>query len=126
MPGGGDGARRSSVLAIDASLERSRMVVRVSGELDIDTVARFQAAVQRACEAGHRDVVIDLSGVGFCDVRGLHALVEVHTAVEQRGGTIEFFGTSPYLLRLCTLTGIDKTIRLSGPPQSEESASTSR
>lgn len=113
----GTGPPRDSVLAIESSADGSRVLIRLSGELDLVTVERFEAEVERVCRNGHRDLVVDLTGLGFCDVRGLHALVEVQARADQDGGTVIFDGASPFLMRLCRMTGIDHVIRLTEPPQ---------
>lgn len=50
-------------------------VVRVRGELDLVTAPQVRQAVHQAVAAGRRDLVLDLSGVLFCDSSGVGVLI---------------------------------------------------
>ncbi|MBD0746353.1 STAS domain-containing protein [Streptomyces sp. CBMA152] len=50
-------------------------VVCVRGELDLVTAPQVRQAVHEAVAAGRRDLVLDLSGVLFCDSSGVGVLI---------------------------------------------------
>jgi anti-sigma B factor antagonist len=58
------------------------------GELDIGTGSQLEDAVDRALEAGARDVVVDLGGTTFLDSSGLGALIRAARAVDAARGTM--------------------------------------
>ena len=56
-------------------------VVDVVGELDLSTVAHWEATVGRAAH-GTETVVLDVSGVEFLDSAGVHALFRMLTTLQ--------------------------------------------
>ncbi len=64
-----------AVIDLDRShLDEGRVVLTISGEVDVVSVPRLRAAM--ADVVGHADVVVDLSGVSFCDSSVLRLLVD--------------------------------------------------
>jgi len=55
---------------------RGSTVVRPEGDrLDLEAAARFRGQLHELIEAGHRNLVVDLSEISFIDSSGLGALV---------------------------------------------------
>ena len=62
-------------------------IVRATGELDLDTAPQLAAAIEEAArDARPPRVVIDFTGVSFCDSTGLRALIGAVREVEVLGG----------------------------------------
>jgi anti-sigma B factor antagonist len=80
-------------------------VVRVSGELDHDTVPALRAALRRCEEAGSGRVLVDCSALGFCDSSGLNLLLEARSRAGARGAAIVLVGLGPRVARVFDLTG---------------------
>ena len=53
---------------------RDRLVVALSGEIDLATVGAAYDAIDEVLRNGWRDVVVDLRGITFMDCRGLQLL----------------------------------------------------
>lgn len=64
---------------IDEVREGERVVVTVSGEVDMATAPRLRAALERA--SGAAEVRVDMRAVTFMDSTGLSALVSAHQAL---------------------------------------------
>ncbi|MFI6476098.1 MULTISPECIES: STAS domain-containing protein [unclassified Streptomyces] len=62
-------------LRVDEAEQGTWTVLRVSGELDLVTAPRLRRQVHEAVAEGRRDVVLDLSGVQFCDSSGVGVLI---------------------------------------------------
>jgi anti-sigma B factor antagonist len=62
-------------LRVDESEQGTWTVLRVSGELDLVTSPRLRRQVHEAVAEGRRDLVLDLSGVQFCDSSGVGVLI---------------------------------------------------
>ena len=60
---------------IDVEPERESVRVAPVGELDIATVEKLRAEVDRLREAGFTDLVLDLRGVRFLDSTGLRLVL---------------------------------------------------
>ncbi|MFI6050738.1 STAS domain-containing protein [Streptomyces violascens] len=62
-------------LRVDEAEQGTWTVLRVSGELDLVTAPRLRRQVHEAVAEGRRDLVLDLSGVQFCDSSGVGVLI---------------------------------------------------
>ncbi|MFG3285381.1 STAS domain-containing protein [Streptomyces sp. NPDC048111] len=62
-------------LRVDESEQGAWTVLRVSGELDLVTSPHLRRQVHEAVAEGRRDLVLDLSGVLFCDSSGVGVLI---------------------------------------------------
>jgi anti-sigma B factor antagonist len=85
-------------------------VVRVPAELDITNAGSLRAALRSAAERGHATIVADMSETVFCDTAGLQVLVLAHRRAAAEGGELRLVVRAASLLRLFSLTGIDRVI----------------
>jgi anti-sigma B factor antagonist len=83
-------------------------VVTVSGELDADTAPRLDEHLDRF-DAGGGVVVLDLTGVGFCDSVGLAGVL----SAARRGVDLRV-ACSRRVARVVALTGMDGEFRVFG------------
>ena len=65
------------LLEIHAYEEPDRCVLTLNGELDLAGVPAFEDAALRLCRLGARELLIDISEVGFIDSSGLRAILSV-------------------------------------------------
>ena len=65
--------------------EDGRVLVRLSGELDMSTVPILEQRLREARDAGGRRLVVDLSGLDFMDSSGLRCVVQANSRVSERG-----------------------------------------
>ncbi|HEY6887368.1 MAG TPA: STAS domain-containing protein [Solirubrobacter sp.] len=92
-------------------------IVRVSGELDISTVAQLARALNTAATGAARKpprLVVDLMGLDFCDSSGLRALIGAVKEVQVLGGRV-VLAVEPAgsLDRLLELSGLREFLRVS-------------
>lgn len=78
-------------------------VVRVAGEIDILTIPAVEAALAEAMARTPADVVLDLSAVGFCCVRGFALLARFVQTTQENGVGCAVSGLSPHLDRVATI-----------------------
>ncbi|MET8574342.1 STAS domain-containing protein [Streptomyces sp. NPDC005012] len=64
------------------------VVLRVRGEMDLMTSPELRRRVHDAVAAGHRSVVVDLSGVFFCDSSGVGVLIATRRLLRSCGGRL--------------------------------------
>jgi anti-sigma B factor antagonist len=105
----------SQLLAIE-TVDGPVPVVRASGELDLSTIGRLCRAIQDA--GSTRGVMIDLSGLEFCDSTGLRALLSAVREVEVLGGKAAVAVTpgGPFD-RLLQLTGLGEFLHTADSPE---------
>jgi anti-anti-sigma factor len=87
--------------------ERDRVLVALSGELDIATVARAERPVRELYERGFTSIVFDLRALTFIDSTGLKLLLRLDglaTANGCRFAIVAGDGAAHRLLELTRLT----------------------
>lgn len=87
-------------------------IIEVEGEIDVYTAPKFREAVVAAIDAGHTRLVIDIEKVAFLDSTGLGVLVGALKRVRADGGSLDIICTSDRLLRIFSITGLDKVFGL--------------
>jgi len=85
-------------------------VVVAPEEIDITTAYGLRAALASAGR-GQASVVVDMTRTHACDTAGLHALVRAHRRALANGGELRLVISSPDVLRLFAITGLDRVIR---------------
>src|SRR5687768_13801316 len=63
-------------------------LLRVQGELDINTAPRLQEAILVALTDGSPSLALDLSGVGLLDSTGLREVLRAKRATKVRNGEV--------------------------------------
>ncbi|MGC4893670.1 STAS domain-containing protein [Micromonospora sp. DT31] len=89
---------------------RGCTVLEVRGELDMATSPQLREGLQRLVDAGDRQVVVDLAGVGFMDSSGLGALVLMFKALREVGGRLCLAAVQPAVRTVLTVTSVDRVI----------------
>ncbi|MGC5028432.1 STAS domain-containing protein [Micromonospora sp. DT229] len=89
---------------------RGCTVVEVHGELDMATSPQLREGLQRLIDAGDRQVVVDLAGVGFMDSSGLGALVVMFKALRDIDGRMCLAAVQPAVRNVLTVTSVDRVI----------------
>lgn len=80
-------------------------VIRVRGELDIESAPDLERVLLRARPAGER-VVIDLAELKFMDSTGLRVLLRARAAAEDARWEIAMRNVPPTIRRLFDMTGV--------------------
>ena len=96
------------LLKIDVSSLDTHATVSPVGEIDLSSVELLTATLTDTIEAGAVHVTVDLDGVTYLDSAGLGALVGASKRLRAVGGTLALHCRQPRLLRLLTITGLDK------------------
>jgi anti-anti-sigma factor len=96
--------------------ESGEIVVRVAGELDMNTEPALSKVLHQVLdEAADRDVVVDLADLSFLDSSGVRALLEGDALATQRGRKLRARNARGIVARVLYLTGVDALLGL--PPQ---------
>ena len=84
-------------------------VVAAPEEIDIATAYGLRAALASAA-GGSATVVVDMTRTRSCDAVGLQVLVRAHKRALATGGEVRLVISSPDVLQLFVITGIDRVI----------------
>jgi anti-sigma B factor antagonist len=83
-------------------------VLAICGELDIATTAALRDQIVVALKDTTTSVIIDLSGVSFCDASGLAMLVGARRRARLHGLTITLAAPRRNVHKLLRITGLDR------------------
>lgn len=81
------------------------VTVLVAGEIDLACSDEFTAYLCRALDAYPQGIELDLAAVGFCDCRGLTAMLTAQASARRLGRYFALGPHSPIVARLLELTG---------------------
>ena len=82
------------------------VVVTVRGNLDIDSAPVLTTTLDQVLDRPAPRVVVDLSGVEFCDSTGLSAFVVGHNRAAGTGGWLRLAAPTPFLADLLDTVGL--------------------
>ena len=82
------------------------IVVTVRGQLDIDSAAVLTTTLDQVLGRPVPRIVVDLSGVEFCDSTGLSAFVAGHRRATAAGGWVRLAAANPWLTQLLDTVGL--------------------
>jgi anti-sigma B factor antagonist len=87
-----------------------RYLITVSGEVDLATSPKLDAAIVEALETGTESVVIDLTDVSFMDSSGLGVIVRGLKRCREAEKNIDLVITNERVLKVFGVTGLDQVI----------------
>ncbi|MEW2415380.1 STAS domain-containing protein [Streptomyces sp. NPDC046866] len=83
--------------------------VAVVGELDVHTAAAVEPRLTRVADGGG-DVVLDLSGLAFCDSSGIEMLLRLHRRCARAGAQLVLQDVPPLLAKSLRVVGADRVL----------------
>ena len=83
-------------------------IARLESDLDIVTTPVLRERLLSMLSPDMRLLVIDLSGVSFCDVSGLAALIGTQRRARGLGITVRLAAPRPQMAKLLRVTGLDQ------------------
>ena len=102
-------------LNVSSRSQGDHVIVTTAGEIDLYTAPRLQidlaAIVDDAAPAAR--IVIDMSGVEFCDSTGMNVLLSALRQVRERGGELELAAPRPAVMKILQVTGLDAVFTIS-------------
>ncbi|EXG79306.1 anti-anti-sigma regulatory factor, SpoIIAA [Cryptosporangium arvum DSM 44712] len=99
-------------MSLQVSVEHVDGVARceIVGEVDMATTPQLRDELLGLVDAGHKYLVLDVSGVPFLDSTGLGVLMEVHRRLRDNSGAAALVGARPALVRLLTITNLSRAL----------------
>lgn len=104
-------------LKVSTWSQGDRTVVSVSGEIDLYTAPRLHGELFAAL-AGDAPVrlVIDMSGVEFCDSTGMNILLAAYRRTQEQGGDLELAAPRPAVRKVLQVTGLESVFTVVSDP----------
>ncbi len=104
-------AGRASVrlveLKVSTESQGGHAVVSVYGEVDLYTAPRLQTELAALVRDGVSRLVVDMSGVEFCDSTGMNVLLSAMKRLREHGGSLELAAPRSAVRRILQVTGLD-------------------
>ncbi|MCM4079743.1 STAS domain-containing protein [Paractinoplanes hotanensis] len=82
------------------------VVVTIRGHLDIDSGTTLTTTLDQVLGRPEPRIVVDLSGVEFCDSTGLSALIVGHNRAAAGGGWLRLAAPGEFLQQLLDTVGL--------------------
>ncbi len=101
-----------NVFAVATSVSDGQALLTVRGEVDHIHAPVLEYSLNALIDQGHRDLVVDLSGVDFLDSSGLKVLEAAVHRLERAEGSLALRSPSPIVRRLLGIVGLDDVIHV--------------
>jgi anti-sigma B factor antagonist len=92
--------------------EQDRVVVRMSGELDVASAPLLQSELESPEIGATPLLVFDLEDLNFVDSTGLRIILLAHERARERGQEFAITQGSPQVQRLLNITSADEHLRI--------------
>jgi anti-anti-sigma factor len=89
----------------ESSIGANRCELRLEGELDLWSVERLQAVLQRVTR-DNSAVVVGLQSCEFVDSTGIALFLQVRRQLESEGGRLVLYGCSDQVQRIFEVAGL--------------------
>ncbi|MEU8250614.1 STAS domain-containing protein [Nonomuraea sp. NPDC048916] len=87
-------------------------IIRLSGEIDLLTGKALRRQLLDALRSCANVLILDLSGVSFCDASGLTVLVGIQHRARSMGIVLALAEPRPYMSRLLHITGLNRSFAM--------------
>jgi anti-sigma B factor antagonist len=95
---------------------KGRVVVTVRGEIDVATSPGLRDRLYSIIDGGARELVVDLSGLGFIDSSGLGVLVATLKHMRELEGELVLAGLQQPALRVFEITDLTTLFTIEPAP----------
>ncbi|MBL3669632.1 STAS domain-containing protein [Streptomyces sp. M2CJ-2] len=112
MDRGTVGSAQSGRLLVEVREEGPSAVVTPAGELDHHTADLLREPLEECLARGFNRLVIDCSGLEFCDSTGLNVLLGARLKADAAGGGVHLAGMQPVVARVFEITGAEAVFTL--------------
>lgn len=104
---------------MDTRREQDRVVLRLTGELDLASAPILERALEGEDVTGAPLVVLDLDGLEFVDSTGLRAILLAHSGSSARGREFAITPGSPQVQRLLSITSVTDHLHVIAAPDDQ-------
>jgi anti-sigma B factor antagonist len=91
-------------------------VISVAGEIDLYTAPRLQSELVAAMKENPARLIVDMSGVDFCDSTGINVLLAAHRDARERGAELQLAGPGSATRKVLQVTGLESVFTVVDDP----------
>jgi len=100
----------TSALTVTSRTTPASTVLTLTGELDVATSLKARGVIRTLTVASGRTLIVDLSGVTFCDSSGISALLAARNHALASDAGIALVNPPPQLRRALKITGLEDVL----------------
>lgn len=94
------------------ALDDRGLEVTLSGELDLYTAERVEPRLNELARAYHRNLILDLCGLSFCDSAGIDLFIRLNRRCRASGTRLLLCDVPPPVVKSMRVLGADRDLRL--------------
>ncbi|MBA9006249.1 MULTISPECIES: STAS domain-containing protein [Thermomonospora] len=103
-------------LALHTTRQDGRVTVSARGSIDLHSSDDLRQRLEALVEAGHKEIVVDLTAVDFCDSSGLNVLVRAYKNARDHNASFSVTGAYGRVENVLHTTGLDRFL-IGAPPE---------
>ncbi|OKI26510.1 hypothetical protein A6A28_16060 [Streptomyces sp. CB03578] len=85
--------------------------VSLAGELDLYTAEQVGTRLRELARFGHRDIVLDLCGLSFCDSAGIDLFIRLHRRCRAEGTRLLLCDVPPLVVKSMRVLAADRDLQ---------------
>jgi anti-sigma B factor antagonist len=109
-------ATYANLLTMDVEGSGTHLLIRLHGELDLDSAALMRARVIASVAPGVEAVSIDLAGVTFCDSTGFGAFASLTHRLAAEGRSLTLLRPRDLVMDAMVASGMDRVLVVAAEP----------
>jgi len=94
-------------LKVTSRAQGDHTIMSVTGEIDLYTAPTLQSELMSALGPGSVKLIVDMSGVDFCDSTGINVLLAAHRQARERGGDLQLASPASATRKVLQVTGLE-------------------
>jgi anti-sigma B factor antagonist len=103
-------------LKVTTRSQGDHTVLSVTGEIDLYTAPTLQSELTSAFGRGQVRLIIDMSGVDFCDSTGINVLLAAHRQAREHGGDLQLASPGSATRKVLQVTGLESVFTVIDEP----------
>jgi anti-sigma B factor antagonist len=111
------GKVRHVELKVSTRSQDGRTIMSLGGEIDLYTAPRLHGELVAILSGDEPvQVVVDMSGIEFCDSTGMNVLLAAHRRAREQGGDLELAAPRPAVRKVLQVTGLESVFTVLDDP----------
>ena len=104
-------------LKVSTRSQGGRTIISLGGEIDLYTAPRLHGELVAILSGDEPvQVIVDMSGIEFCDSTGMNVLLAAQRRAREQGGDLELAAPRPAIRKVLQVTGLESVFTVLDDP----------
>jgi anti-sigma B factor antagonist len=103
-------------LKVSTRSQGDHAIMSVTGEIDLYTAPGLQKELMTALGGDQVKLIVDMSGVDFCDSTGMNVLLAAHRYAREHGGELQLASPGSATRKVLQVTGLESVFTVLDDP----------